>query len=235
MAKKNPSAFEKCVRSVEKKGSADDPRAVCATAGRRKYGQAEMTRRAVAGKKRAARARGKRNPAEEAADVFEEFHGYAPDELVTVESTVHHHEHLAAAGELVGLQVKPIAKGEALRTIEGLDGALLTFNERKNQLFITGGDQRLDWRELQRFGIETEHELQTLGKLVGVGYYTNKTHLGDEGGEAIYSHVFRTTNENGVHVVVRIAKFPDLIYRVLDEQLEISGGDYEIRREGIDK
>jgi hypothetical protein len=59
--------------------------------------------------------------------------------------------------------------------------------------------------------------------------------LGDEGGTAVYAHQFRTTNENGRHVVVEIARYPDLIYRTLDQQFEFSGGSYVIRAEGIDK
>ncbi len=42
------------------------------------------------------------------------------------------------------------------------------------------------------------------------------------------------TNENGAHVIVKIARWPDVIYRVLDEQLEFAGGSYTIKREGID-
>jgi hypothetical protein len=177
---------------------------------------------------------GPRNPVAASAEVFEEFHGYPPTEVVKVTQEVHHHTHLAAAGDLVGLEVKPVDHG-AVRRIEGLGDAILAFNEAKNQLFIRGGDQKMGPKELAKFGIEDEHELQTLGKLVAIGYFANKTHLGSEGGEAVYSHTFRTTNENGTHVTVKIARYPDLIYRVLDEQLEISGGSYEIRREGIDK
>lgn len=57
LRKVNPSAFDRCVADVSKKGGAYDPRAVCASAGRKKYGQKEMTRRSVAGRKRAARKR----------------------------------------------------------------------------------------------------------------------------------------------------------------------------------
>jgi hypothetical protein len=174
------------------------------------------------------------NPASASAEVFEEFHGYPPTEVVKVTQEVHHHTHLAAAGDLVGLEVKPVDHG-AVRRIEGLGDAILAFSEKKNQLFIRGGDQKMGPKELAKFGITEEHELQTLGKLVAIGYFANKTHLGSEGGEAVYSHTFRTTNENGTHVTVKIARYPDLIYRVLDEQFEISGGSYEIRREGIDK
>ena len=36
-------------------------------------------------------------------------------------------------------------------------------------------------------------------------------------------------------MIVKIARYPDLIYRVMDEQFEVSGGSYEILREGINK
>ncbi len=225
---RNPSAFDKCVESVTKRGGARDPRAVCAAAGRHKYGQAEMTRRSVAGRKR------KGNPADASAEVFEEFHGYAPTEIVKVGKKRHHHEWLASAGDLVGLKVRPVGHGLPVRDIEGLGDAILAFNEAKNQLFIEGGDQSMSAKELKNFGITEDHELQTIGKLLAVGYWTDKTHLGDEGGKAEYSHTFRTTNENGRHIVVTIARSPHLIYRVREEQFEISGGSYTIRAEGID-
>jgi hypothetical protein len=195
---------------------------------------AESAKIEIATRVRGKANRGRKNPAAASAQVYEEFHGFPPSEVVKVTQKVHHHRHLAAAGDLVGLEVKPVSGGPK-RKIEGLGDALLAFNEKKNQLFIRGGDQRMSWAELKKFGATEEHELQTIGKLVGIGYFTNKTHLGDEGGEAIYSHKFRTTNENGTHVTVTIARYPDLIYRVLDEQFEISGGSYTIEREGIDK
>lgn len=48
--------FARCVRAVEERGGAYDPRAVCAEMERRKYGQKELTRRSVAGKKKKAKA-----------------------------------------------------------------------------------------------------------------------------------------------------------------------------------
>lgn len=174
--------------------------------------------------------RARRNPAGTAAEVFEEFHGFAPSEVVTVTKKVFHHEHLAAAGKLTHLEVWGIdGKGHK---ISGFKGALLAFNEGKNQLFAEGGDQSVN---LGDFGIKKPHELETLGRLTDIGYQTNKTHLGDEGGEAVYVHKFRTTNDNGRHVVVKIARYPDLIYDVRNEQLLFSGGSYEILREGINK
>jgi hypothetical protein len=97
---------------------------------------------------------------------------------------------------------------------------------------VEGGDQSVN---LDDFGIRQAHEFETLGKVTDIGYQTNKTHLGDEGGEAVYVHKFRSTNRDGRHVIVRIAREPDLIYDVRNEQLLFSGGSYEILREGIDK
>lgn len=175
------------------------------------------------------RAAAKRNPADAAAEVYEEFHGHPSQELVTVTQKVHRHTHLAAAGELRALVVKGVDK--QIHTIKGFGGALLAFNEAKNQLFVRGGDQSLN---LGDFGIKKPHELETLGRVKEIDYHTDKSHLGDEGGRATYNHRFRTTNENGQHVTVEIARYPDLIYRVLDEQFEFSGGSYLIRAEGID-
>jgi hypothetical protein len=186
-------------------------------------------------KQAVARALARQNPADAAAAGYEDFHGHPSKEVVTVSKKIHHHAHLAAAGELRGLSVRPIGHGLPVRTIGGLKGAILAFNENKNQLFVEGGDQYLSPAELHNFGIRKPHEIETLGKVVALDYFTTKTHLGSEGGTAVYAHKLRTTNENGQHVTVVIARYPDLIYRVLDQQLEFSGGSYEIRAEGIDK
>lgn len=208
--KTNPpkGRFDRCVKAVSKRGGAYDPKAVCAAMERK----------------------GKKNPAQESIDAYEEFHGEAPREMVTVTKKVHFHSRLAGAGELKLLKVLTPDKS-AVVTLKGFKGALLAFNESKDQLFIEGGDQRVD---LKAFGIKTPHEQQMLGQVKKIGYFTDKKHLGDEGGEAIYVHEFRTTNEDGKHIVVQIAEYPYLTYRTRDEQLEFWGGSYTIRAEGID-
>lgn len=170
-----------------------------------------------------------RNPAAASAEVYEEFHGHAPRETVTISKRVHVHEHLASAGTLRKLVVLGIDKRK--HTIKDFGGALLAFNEDKNQLFVEGGDQSLN---LDDYGIRSPHEMETLGKVQKIDYQADKTHLGKEGGRATYTHQFRTTNENGSHVTVSIARYPDLIYDVRNEQLLFSGGSYTIRAEGID-
>jgi hypothetical protein len=170
------------------------------------------------------------NPASASAEVFEDFHGFEPTEVVTVSKEVHHHAHLASLGELVQLDVWGVdGKGHK---VTGFKGALLACNEGRDQLFVEGGDQTMN---LADFGIRKPHETETLGRVTNIGYQTNKTHLGDEGGEAVYVHRFRATNQNGKHVVVKMTREPDLIYDVRNEQLLFSGGSYEILREGINK
>jgi hypothetical protein len=208
-SKANPpkGRFDRCVKAMAKRGGAYDPEAVCGAMERRE-----------------------KNPAQESIDAYEEFHGEQPREMVTVTKKVHFHSSLAGAGVLKLLKVLTEDKS-AVVTIKGFKGALLAFNEDKNQLFVEGGDQRLD---LKAFGINTPHEQQMLGQVKKIGYFTDKKHLGDEGGEAVYVHEFRTTNENGKHIVVKIAEYPYLTYRTRDEQLEFWGGSYTIRAEGID-
>jgi hypothetical protein len=176
------------------------------------------------------KSRVKCNPAEAALEAYEDFHGKPSAELVEVHDPIHYHKHLASAGELKRLVIAPETGGRVV--LSGFKGALLCFNEAGNQLFVRGGDQSVD---LKQFGINSAHEVETLGKAVEIDYHAVKEHLGDEGGDATYRHKFRQTNKDGKHVTLRVAKFPDVIYRVRDKQLEFSGGSYVIRAEGIDK
>lgn len=174
------------------------------------------------------------NPAAESIEAYRDFHGEDPKEMVTVTTKVHFHRHLAGAGELKYLVVDT-PDGKYRVTIKFKKDVLLAFNEKRNQLFVEGGDQSV---KLEDFGIDPDHahELETLGHASRIGYFTTKVHLRKEdGGTAVYDHKFRMTNENGQHVTVRVAKYPDVIYRVLDQHLEFSGGSYKILSEGIDQ
>jgi hypothetical protein len=168
------------------------------------------------------------NPAEAAAEVFEEFHGRPSSEVVTVTEKIHYHKHLSALGELRTLVV--VARDGARVTLSRFRKAILCTNEAKNQLFIRGGDQSVD---PGTFGIRNPHEVETLGKVSELAYFTRKDHLGSEGGTAIYFHVTGETNEGGRRKMAGWA--PDLIYHTIDERLEFSGGSYTIKAEGIDK
>jgi hypothetical protein len=155
------------------------------------------------------------NPAEDSAEAFAEFHGRPSEQVVTVTKEIHYHAHLAAAGKLVSLTVRS-RMGEIV--LEDFKGALLCFNEGRDQLFIEGGDQEID---LDQFGISARHEVQTLGAVTRIEYFTTKDHLGREGGKAVYVHDFSKP-------------YPHLNYDVRNRQLSFSGGAYSVLPEGID-
>jgi hypothetical protein len=157
------------------------------------------------------------NPATEAAEAYQDFHGRPSEETVTVETKVHYHKHLSACGELRKLVIQ--VPGKLFKvTVAGFKKALLCENEAHNQLFIEGGDQAVD---VKRFGIKTPHEVETLGDVRNIEYFTTKDHLGKDGGEALYVHAFQKP-------------YPVLIYHALDKQLTFAGGKYKVLPEGIE-
>ena len=166
------------------------------------------------------------NPSAAAAEVYEEFHGMPSTEIVEVTKRVHFHSHLAALGKLEVLVVQRAGKEHRL---VGFKGAKLCCNERKNQLFVEGGDQALNASDFG-FGREWPHERNTVGIVSRLEYFTTKKHLGSEGGTAIYFH------EPGEPEKGRSAGVgPDLIYDAVNEVLEFSGGTYAILAEGISR
>lgn len=173
------------------------------------------TKGAVGAKKKK-RAR-KGNPADSAAAAFEEFHGRPSEEVITVTQKVHYHSNLAAIGKLEALRGVAVNTGDKI-SLEGFGGALLCENEKKDQLFIKGGDQRVD---LDTFGIDTPHELNVLMEVKVVEYFTTKNHLGREGGTAVYVHKFSRP-------------YPELVYDAPNKQLLFAGGSYSMPPEGID-
>lgn len=185
------------------------------------------------------------NPAEAAAEAYKRFHGQDPSEYVTVTKRIHYHRFLFSIGDLVELKIKT-EDGRDIVTLSDFSGTYLAGNEQAfkdlvregesqlTQLFIEGGNQHVNLRDF-RIDPDKAHEVETLGKAVKINYHAVKVHLGNEGGDAVYEHKFRTTRQGDKHVKLRVLKYPDVIYRVLDEQLEFSGGSYEIRAEGIDK
>ena len=168
-----------------------------------------------------------RNPEAESVSAFESFHGFPPREHVDIEKDEHFHEHLWAVGTLEKLTVLALDGGVV--DLSGFKGALLCGNEAGTQLYVEGGDQEVD---LSEFGIgEPYHDKEELGKIKKLFYFTNKTHLGDQGGEAVYHHTLG--EEKTTRMQLRIKVQPTLAYDVLNKSLEFIGGEYMIEPEGI--
>src|ERR1017187_1528594 len=134
------------------------------------------------------RKRGKCNPSAEyqsALEASEEFHGTDASEHFEVTTEVFEHDNLADLGELVSMDIASVNGGVV--KLSGFEGARLAAAPKGYpfQLFVEGGDQSVDLKE---FGITKPHELEVLGKLKRIKYYTVKHHLGKDGGEANYVH-----------------------------------------------
>jgi len=195
---KNPSKFQKCVD---------------AAAGRKKYGAAEMRRRAIAGRKR------KRNPDDElqaAARLSEEFHGRPARTVRELEQIEHSRDTLADLGRLISFTVwldedKPVE-------LE-FRGVRLACSPDGGQLYLTG-NQRLDLAALglNRY-LPKDHI--TVGLVESVVYHTSKAFHNFEPIE--YEHTF---GEEG-------GELPTLGYDVLSEKFYLTGGSYQVKPEGI--
>jgi len=173
------------------------------------------TKRRQSGQRGAARKK-RGNPAGGADAAFERFHGYPPEETVVITREVHFHKHLSAIGKLVKLEV--VSRTGVMVSLKDFKNAILCQNEKGTQLFVEGGDQKVNVKD---FGVKVEHEHETLGEVRAVEYFTNKTHLGKEGGRAIYRHKFTKP-------------YPTLLYDTRNEHLGFAGGKYDIPPEGID-
>lgn len=196
----------------------------------------------------------KRNPEGAAVAVYEEFHGHPPETDTIVETEIHEHGVLPGIGELCWLYIRcEDDKGEYDVRLDGFDGALLAMNEqadRHPQLYIEGGDQRVN---LADFGIGSDHhEMETLGRMVCVAYFTRKDHLSaEDGGEAEYVHVIEPPLDedefaewglddmgqdwDDVEEETDGAVGPDVIYDTRNRLLMLSGGSYALPPEGIER
>ena len=160
----------------------------------------------------------KKNPEESATAAYREFHGKEPEVDIIIDTPIHFHKVLAGMARLVFFDVKRAADG-GTTTIRFDRKTYLTESEKKDQLFISGGDQSVNLRD---FGITAPHEFEVLGTILKVGYYTEKKHLIEkDGGKGIYVHPFK-------------APRPTLIYDVRSKRLTVAGGGYTIPSEGID-
>lgn len=214
---RNPrkGSFARCVKEVSRRGDVDDPRAVCAAA-KMKAGEDLH-----------------KNPADLAAIAFERFHGYKPTNFLVIETEEHQHEYLPDVGELIDLVIVPEGQRKGV-LLHGFNGTRLAMNEKLadpkgyfDQLFLVGGDQSVP---LEEFGIGKPHEQELLGKVVGITYFTVKTHLGRDGGEADYTHKF---GEESAKRQMRIEVSPTATYHTLNKVIELWGGKYTIEAEGI--
>ena len=172
----------------------------------------------------------KRNPEGTAVERYEYFHGRGPEEDTVFKTEVHTHEVLSGIGKLVELEILAINGNRKVR-VSGFKGALLAQDEKGKQLYIVGGDQAVN---LKDFGIKQAHELEILGALTSVVYFTTKDHLmPEDGGTANYKHKFGD-GKRKYEFGRKGTRFPLVGYDVRNKLLSIQGGGYDLPAEGID-
>lgn len=111
-----------------------------------------------------ARRGAKRNPADEAAEMFEKFHGKASTKETIITEERHEHEHTAEIGPLVECWIEtPTGLIAQIRFNEN-DRPLLTTSEDGTQLFIKGGDQDVNLKALQMDGKDWVKDRMILGR-----------------------------------------------------------------------
>lgn len=172
--------------------------------------------------KRPAPARGRKAPRRnpDAADaLYTDFHGKAPTRTTIYEDETRFHAKLAQLGRLVELRVLAADRQEYKIGFEGL-GVILAASPNGKQLYFVGGSQQVNLADL---AMKPEGKDKViLGICTRITYHTAKGF-----------HDFAPTNywhkfgeENGVK--------PILTYDVLNQDLELIGGDYRVTPRGIE-
>lgn len=155
-----------------------------------------------------------------ALQVYDEFHGPGAkgrDVVIDLEYPIKTHHVLSGIGKLVQIKISTYLSPRVEVTL-GFKGTYLAQDTKKTQLFIEGGNQAVN---LADFNIRGPiHELEPLGEMTWVFYDTEKTHLGDDGGDAIYKHRFGSVK-------------PLVIYDTRNKLLMLAGGGYDMPPEGI--
>ena len=170
-----------------------------------------------------------RNPEEDAAQMYEKFHGKPSTGEVAVEEQVHEHEHLATLGVLINMVVATLSGFEATIGLPEKEAAKLSFdestadpdamylatNEEGTQLYIVGGDQSLDLSALKMADFERDD--MVVGQLLELTYRTKKKFDAFK----LVDYYHELGEETG--------DLPLLRYEPRSEHLYISGGKYQIK------
>ncbi len=223
------SRFERLERSIARRGGAADPYAVAAAIGMRKYGKKKFEQMAQAGRRRAERLRQKRrgNPdaagdgeLEQAAEVFEQFQGRKPREVLELQRNDIQRGEFAKLGDLVSLTVRG-RDGKDYKIDFGPEEEIIVASSANaKQLYILGGNQ--DVRPLlEDLGADGGKDYVELGPCVQIEYFTYKRI--DQFQPVRYYHKFG--EETG--------DVPVLAFDQLNVQLLLVGGAYEVKPEGI--
>lgn len=165
----------------------------------------------------------KRNPddLEGSEQLYEEFHGRAATTVKTFVDREIVRSEFAGLGRLVSLVIVTLTGYKATIEFDKPDAPLLSSSPDGRQLYIIGGDQSVNLAAFQMDSEEWIRDRMVLGVIKKLTYHTRK---GFHNFEPInYWHPLG--EETGVE--------PFLNYDTLNRSLEVAGGQYRIKPEGI--
>lgn len=179
---------------------------------------------------------------DEALALARGFHGRENLETLEIEETEFYRENLSNLATLLDLEVFIEARAkEGLITIPFEDVFIGGSPDRK-QIYLVGETSLPDeWLEAANpSGYEKDKVI--IGWVYRIGYWSDKFHLVGSNGNNDYDHEFgeqtfkppaRFKGVWKLNEKVNAGLLPLLIYDRLNERLELIGGGYQIRDEGI--
>ena len=154
-----------------------------------------------------------------AAQLFREFHGKGPTNVMTVRDWADHPE-LAELGKLVLLQVRNKRGAHAIMWDKNEKPVSVAAEPTGRQIFFIGGAQNLD-SELSRLGVDKSKDLIDLGECTRIEYHAKKKF--DDFRPVVYYHSLG--EETGVR--------PRLVYDRPNRHMFLAGGEYKVEAPGI--
>lgn len=160
------------------------------------------------------------NPESDAAALYEDFHGTPPEHTKRIVTEREERDWLAELGTLTELKVATLSGLDATIRFNG-NAPVLGASEDGRQLFIEGGDQAINLGTLKMNGDKWKKDSMVIGVLYELTYQTRKGF--DKFVLSDYYHGLG--EETGVQ--------PMLLYDPHNKLLSVSGGQYQIKPEGI--
>lgn len=129
-----------------------------------------------------------------AAQMFEDFHGRAPSEILTLQEALLTSGDYTALGDMGSLWLEPVKGREPNEwpepdiEFEKSDKVKLATDSKGKQLYLVGGNQKLPLDYLEKHGVPTDKRFISLGEVYGISYLTRKSFDGFR--ESEYAHEF---------------------------------------------
>jgi hypothetical protein len=180
--------------------------------------------RQSATRQRAARIRGARlskNPdsTDQAAQLYEKFHGRSPKEIMELQESDAQRKTYTAIGNLVELRIDA-ADGLVSIGFNGSDDVKVASAPGGRQLYLLGGNQNID-SQLGRFGSDTTKDFVLLGTARQITYRARKS-MNDFQSIDYYHDLGEETGEP-----------PVAFYDRMKRRIFLAGGRYRVEAPGI--